>query len=73
MTDILIRDVPAEDIERLDQRARDLGLSRNEFVRRELNQIARRYDGKITREDWRRAAYLARDLLDEEVMKGAWS
>lgn len=72
MPDILIRDVPAEDLDRVDQRARQLGLSRNEFVRRELSQIARKYDGTITVEDLRRAAFLARDLLDEDVMRGAW-
>ena len=72
MTDILIRDIEPDDLERLDQRARELGLSRNEFLRREINQIARRYEGKITVEDLQRAAYLARDLLDEEVMRGAW-
>lgn len=72
MTDILIRDVPTEDIERLDQRAKELGLSRNEFLRRELSLVARVPGKKITREDWQRSAYLARDLLDEDVMRGAW-
>lgn len=73
MTDILIRDVPTEDIDRLDRRAKELGLSRNEFLRRELSQIAHRGGRKTTVEDLRRAAHLARDLLDEDVMRGAWS
>ena len=72
MTDILIRDVPTRDIERLDQRAKELGLSRNEFLRRELSLVAQASGRKITREDWQRFAYLARDLLDEDVMRGAW-
>ncbi|MGL5928340.1 MAG: type II toxin-antitoxin system VapB family antitoxin [Dermatophilaceae bacterium] len=34
MADIVIRDVDDDDVARIDQRARRLGLSRNEFLRR---------------------------------------
>ena len=40
MTDILIRDLPDEVIDALDARARQLGLSRSEYVRRLLRRMA---------------------------------
>lgn len=42
MTDVLIRDLEPEDVARLDARATALGLSRNEYLRRRLEQDARR-------------------------------
>ena len=41
MPDVLIRDVPVDDLVRLDARAARLGLSRNEYLRRQLRQSAR--------------------------------
>ena len=72
MTNILIRDLDPEDLERLDRQAADLGLSRNELVRRNLTDLARRSPRTVTVEDMSRAAHLSRDLLDEDVMRGAW-
>ena len=72
MPNILIRDIPADDLERLDRRAHDLGISRNELVRRHLSQLVSSEMRKVTVEDFQRAAELASDLLDESVMRGAW-
>ena len=39
MSDILIRDVPEDVIAVIDHRASHLGLSRNEYLRRQLSQM----------------------------------
>ncbi|MEJ7755849.1 MAG: ribbon-helix-helix domain-containing protein [Nocardioidaceae bacterium] len=38
MPDVLIRNFPAEDLALLDEHAARLGLSRTEFLRRQLHQ-----------------------------------
>ncbi len=74
MTDVLIRNVPEDDLARIDEQASRLGLSRGEFLRRQISQTAARSSGgKVTLEDLRRAAELNQDLLDEDVMRDAWS
>jgi hypothetical protein len=42
MSDVLIRDVPVEVLAVIDHRASRLGLSRNEYLRRQLSQDAGR-------------------------------
>lgn len=42
MADILIRNVPPDDLRRLDEQARRAGLSRADFLRRQLHQQAAR-------------------------------
>jgi hypothetical protein len=71
--DILIRDVPAEDLARIDAHAARLGLSRTEYLRRRLHQDAARPAPPVTADDLR--AFTARfgDLADPEVMRRAWS
>lgn len=73
MTDLLIRDVPEDDLRRIDEKAARLGLSRNEYLRRQIGQDAARVDVQFTVADLERAAELSQDLLDEQVMRGAWS
>lgn len=71
MADILIRDVPDETLERIDAEADRLGMSRNTYMRRHvLPHAARRR--RTTVEDLERAAELSKDLLDPEVMAGAY-
>lgn len=74
MTDILIRGLSAEAVARIDARAARLGLSRNEYLRRQLD--ATTVDGaespRVTSADVRRASHAARDLDDAEVMNAAW-
>ncbi len=72
MSDILIRDVPEATVAEIDRRAGDLGVSRNEYLRRWLdNEI--RATQPVTPEDLRRVGRLARDLADPDVMREAWS
>jgi hypothetical protein len=72
MSDILIRDVPEATVAEIDRRAGDLGLSRNEYLRRWLDHEVRPAR-KVTADDLRRFSRLARDLADPEVMRQAWS
>ncbi len=73
MPDLLIRDFPAEDLDLLDEQARRLGLSRVEYLRRQLHQTARRLDSQVTVADMRNLADLIGDLDEESVMTRAWS
>ena len=72
MSDILIRDVPESTLAEIDRRAGDLGVSRNEYLRRWLDTEMRPAQ-QVTPEDLRRFGRLARDLADPEVMREAWS
>lgn len=73
MPDLLIRNVPSRDVELLDQRARRVGLSRSEFLRRQLMREARRVDDAVRVADLAELGRLAADLTDPDVMRDAWS
>jgi hypothetical protein len=73
MPDILIRDVPAEDVARIDAHAARLGLSRTEYLRRRLHHDASRPSSPVTADDLRAFAERFGDLGDPEVMRRAWS
>ena len=72
MTDVLIRDLEPEDVARLDARAAALGLSRNEYLRRRLEQDARRGTGSVTQADFERFVERFSELADDELMRRAW-
>ena len=72
MTDILIRNVADGDLQRIDARAARLGLSRGEYLRRRIVQEAATSDASLTLSSLQRAAELSSDLLDDDVMRGAW-
>jgi hypothetical protein len=71
--DVLIRDVPVEDLARIDAHAARLGLSRTEYLRRRLRQEAARPVGPVTTADLHKFAARFADLGDPEVMRRAWS
>lgn len=73
MPDILIRDVPAEDLARIDAHAARLKLSRTEYLRRRLHQEAARSSAPVTAADLQLFASRFSDLEDPEVMRRAWS
>ena len=73
MTDVLIRNVPDDELARIDEQAARLGLSRGEYLRRQITTLASRRAGSVTRADFESLAELAADLLDEDVMRDAWS
>ena len=72
MTDMLIRDVPDDVIAALEARARRLGLSRTEYVRRRLAQDAAVSESPVSAGDLRRFADAFGDLADPDVMSRAW-
>lgn len=73
MTDILIRDIPDEVLAAIDAEAKRVGLSRSEYLRRTLERDHLHRTGPITIDHLARAAALAADLDDPDVMSGAWS
>lgn len=73
MTDILIRDIPDAVIAAIDARAKRVGLSRSEYLRRTLERERVGGSGPVTVDHLERVASLAADLDDPDVMSGAWS
>ncbi len=72
MPDLLIRDLPDDVVVAIDARARRLGLSRAEYLRRVLIRDARLSSGAVSVTDLKAVAERHRDLADEEVMRSAW-
>lgn len=72
MSDFLIRDVPEDVVAAIDARAARLGLSRNEYLRRELKIVAQRSVRAVDVDDLRRFAGRFADLTDPDVMERAW-
>lgn len=70
MADLLIRNLSEADLKRLDSRARALGLSRSEYVRRRLRQETG--GPAVTVADLERFASAHADLADPSVMARAW-
>lgn len=72
MTDLFIRDLPPDVVAAIDAQAARLGLSRNEYVRRELSQVRQRQGPPDSTSDLRRFADTFSDLADREIMDQAW-
>jgi len=73
MTDILIRDVPDEVLAAIDARAKRVGLSRTEYLRRTLERERWHGAAPVSIDQLKQVAVLSRDLDDPDVMSGAWS
>lgn len=73
MPNILIRDLSQEAVDRIDAMAANLGLSRNEYLRRKFEGGAGPTGERtVTAEDWQRSAEVFADLADPAVMEAAW-
>lgn len=73
MPNILIRDLSQDAVDRIDAAAANLGLSRNEYLRRKFEEdLSPAGDRTVTTEDWQRSAEVFADLADPTVMEGAW-
>jgi hypothetical protein len=72
MTDVLIRDVPEDVVSAIEAKAKRLGLSRTEYLRRQMVRVASTSDEPVTVESLRQFAQTFADLADPEVMRGAW-
>ncbi len=73
MPDVLIRNIPADDLALLDEQARRFGLSRTDFLRRQLHQQAHRSLDSVSVPDLNAMSDLLADLADPTVMDKAWS
>lgn len=73
MTDILIRDVPDEVLAAIDAKAKRVGLSRTEYLRRALERERTQANGPVDTDQLARMAALIQDLDDPDVMTDAWS
>ncbi|MCB0918463.1 MAG: antitoxin [Actinobacteria bacterium] len=71
MSDVLVRDIPDTALAAIDAKARRLGLSRQEFLRRRI-VAAGGADARVTTEDLDRVGSVFADLADEELMNRAW-
>jgi hypothetical protein len=72
MSDILIRDIPENVLSAIDANAARLGLSRNEYLRRELSLVVQRSASPVTTNDLQQFANRFSDLADPDVMTQAW-
>lgn len=72
MADVLIRNIDPAILDRIDSDAARAGLSRNAYLREQLDRIAHPR-GQVSMDDLRRSAELARGVLDEDLMRQAWS
>jgi hypothetical protein len=73
MPNILIRELSQEALDRIDAAAANLGLSRNEYLRRKFEEgISPAGERTVTAEDWQRSAEVFGDLADPTVMEAAW-
>jgi hypothetical protein len=73
VANILIRDLSQETIDRIDAAAANLGLSRNEYLRRKLEEGTKPVAARtVTEEDWQQSAEVFADLADPAVMEQAW-
>ena len=73
MPNILIRDLSQEAIDRIDAAAANLGLSRNEYLRRKFEEgTGPTGERTVTADDWQRSAEVFADLADPTVMDSAW-
>ena len=73
MPNILIRDLSQDAVDRIDAAAGNLGLSRNEYLRRKLEEgTPPSGERTVTADDWHRSAEAFADLADPEVMDTAW-
>lgn len=72
MTNVLIRGLSDETVARIDRSAEELGLSRNEYLRRQLEGDGPRSTASVTEESWRRSAEVLADLADPDIMADAW-
>ena len=73
MTDILIRNVPEEVLAAIDAKAKQVGLSRTEYLRRALAREHVQDTGTISVDQLRQVGSLTKDLDDPTVIAGAWS
>lgn len=72
MADLLVRNLSSDVVAALDAGAAQLGISRNEFMRRRLSQELPPINESVTEAHLRNLLQLLPDLADSNVMDAAW-
>jgi len=72
VTDVLIRDVPDDVVSAIEAKAKQLGLSRTEYLRRQMVRVATAGEQPVTVDALRRFGETFADLGNPEVMRPAW-
>jgi hypothetical protein len=73
MADILIRDLPEDVLAAIDAKARRVGLSRTEYIRRTLSRERGSTAPDVSVDDLIAFADTFADLADADTMRQAWS
>lgn len=73
MADLLIRDVSPEIVHALDIKAKTLGISRVELVRRSIAREVTATPGSLTEAHLAEMVKRLPDLGNPEIMRDAWS
>ncbi len=73
MPDVLIRDLPEDVLAAIDAKARRVGLSRTEYIRRTLSRERGDASADVSVKDLVAFADIFADLADVDVMRQAWS
>lgn len=73
MPDVLIRDLPDDVLAAIDAKARRVGLSRTEYIRRALSRERGEATANVSVKDLVIFADTFADLADDDVMRQAWS
>ena len=73
MTDILIRDVPDDVLAAIDAKAKRVGISRTEYLRRALERESAQATRPVDIDQLAQVAALTEDLNDPNIMSTAWS
>ena len=73
MPDVLIRDLPDDVLAAIDAKARRVGLSRTEYIRRALSRERDSATDEVSVKDLIVFADAFADLADASVMRQAWS
>lgn len=72
MVDVVVSDIPSEVAAAIDTQARQAGLSRSEFLRRQMIRMANSTGRPATVDDLCSIGERFADLADVEVMLEAW-
>lgn len=72
MANLLIRNIDEDVVRRIESDAERQGLSREEYLRRELDRLSTRSHRPVTRADFVESMEVFIDVTDDSVMEQAW-
>lgn len=72
MTDVLVRGLSADEVVRLDERAEELGLTRQDLLRRTIRREIGVSETTVTWRDLQSLGQRHRDARNDSVLAQAW-